>query len=29
MMGEMGRREVAEMIKCWGGDEGAIVFLSS
>jgi hypothetical protein len=22
-MGEMGRREVAEMIKCWRGDEGA------
>jgi hypothetical protein len=19
----MGRREIAEMIKCWGGDEGA------
>jgi hypothetical protein len=22
-MGEKGRREVAEMIRCWGGDEGA------
>jgi hypothetical protein len=22
-MGEVGRREVAEMIKRWGGDEGA------
>jgi hypothetical protein len=22
-MGEEGRREVAEMIRCWGGDEGA------
>jgi hypothetical protein len=22
-MGEMGRREIAEMIKRWGGDEGA------
>jgi hypothetical protein len=22
-MGEVGRTEVAEMIRCWGGDEGA------
>jgi hypothetical protein len=22
-MGEVGRREVAERIRCWGGDEGA------
>jgi hypothetical protein len=22
-MGETGRREIPEMIKCWGGDEGA------